>query len=50
MAVTVRSRSCLHIEKYNFNELVLKIFYLIVFRCINCPVTPKYTSEELIAK
>ena len=50
MAVTVRSRGCLHIGKCNSNELVLKIFYLIVFSCINCPVTAKYTSEEHIAK
>ena len=51
MGVVAKSRSSFHIEKYDFNNLVLnKIFYLVIFNCINLPVTAKYTSEKLIAK
>ena len=51
MGVVAKSRSSLHIEKCHFNKLVLnKIFYLVVFNCINLPFTAKYTSEKLIAK
>ena len=51
MAVVARSISSLHKEKYDFNKLVLnKILYLVVFSCVNLPVTVKYTSEKLIAK
>ena len=49
MAVAAKSKSSLHIEECDLKELVLdKIFYLVVFSCINCPLTPKYTSENLI--
>ena len=51
MGVAAKSRSSLHIEKYDFKELVLNtIFYLVVFNCVNLPLTAKYTSEKLIAK
>ena len=51
MAVVARSISSLHKEKYDFNKLILnKILYLVVFSCVNLPVTAKYTSEKLIAK
>ena len=51
MAVVAKSRSSLDIEKCDFNMLVLnKIFYLVVFSCINLPLNAKYTSEKLIAK
>ena len=51
MAVVAKSRSSLHKEKCDFNELVLnKILFLVVFSCINLPLTAKYKSEKLIAK
>ena len=51
MAVAVKSRSSLHIEKYDFNELVLnKLLYLVFFSCINGPVPVKCLSLELITK
>ena len=51
MAVVAKSRNSLHKEKCDFNELVLnKILYLVVFSCINLPLTAKYKSEKLIAK
>ena len=51
MGVAAKSRSSLHIKKYDFNKLVLNtIFYLVVFNCVNLPLTAKYTSEKLIAK
>ena len=51
MAVVAKSRSSFHKEKFDFNKLVLnKILYLVIFSCINLPVTERYTSEKLIAK
>ena len=51
MAVVAKSRSTLHKEKYDLNKLVLnKILYLVVFSCINLPITAQYTSEKCIAK
>ena len=51
MAAAAKPRISLHIEKCDSNTLVLnKIFYLVVFSCINLPFTEKYTSEKLIAK
>ena len=51
MVVVAKFRRSLHIEKFDFNRLVFsKIFYLVVFSCINLPLTAKYTSEKLIAK
>ena len=51
MAVVTKSRSSLHAEKCEFNKLVLnKIFYLVVFSCINLPLTAKYIFEKLIAE
>ena len=51
MALAAKSRSSLHIEKCDFNELVLnKIFYLVAFSCINPPLTATHTSEKLNAK
>ena len=47
MAVAAKLRSSLRKEKCDFNKLVLnKIFYLVVFSCINLPPTAKYTSEK----
>ena len=44
-------RSILHIERCDFNELVLnRMFYLFVFRCKDLPLTVKYTSERLVAR
>ena len=38
-------------KKCDFNKLILnKIFYLVVFSCINLPLTAKDTSEQFIAK
>ena len=49
--VAVKSRSSLHIEKYDFNVLVLNtIFCLVVFSYINCPPAAKCTSENLLSK
>ena len=49
--VAAKSRSSLHIEKYDFNGLVLNtIFFLVIFRYINCPLTAKCTSENLLSK
>ena len=49
MVVVAKSRSSLHIEKCDFDELILnKIFYLVTFSCINLPLTVKYTSESLL--
>ena len=51
MAGVAKSRSSLHIEKSDFDMVVLnKIFYLVIFSCINLPLTAKYTSEKLISK
>ena len=51
MAVVAKSTSSLHKEKCDFNKLVLnKILYLVVLSCIKLALTPKYTSEKLIAK
>ena len=51
MGVVAKSRSSLHKEKWDFKKLVLKkILYLLVFSCINLPLTAKYTSEKFIAK
>ena len=51
MTVVAKSVSILHKEKCDLNKLVLnKIFYLVVFSCINLPLTAKYTSVKLIAK
>ena len=50
MAVAAKSRSFPK-EKRDFNKLVFnKIFYLVVFSCINYPINAKYTFEKLIAK
>ena len=47
MAAAAKSRSSLHIEKCNFNELVLnKKFYLVVFSSINRPLIANYKSEH----
>ena len=47
MAAVAKLRSSLHKEKCDFNKLVLnKIFYLVVFSCINLPLTAKYKSEN----
>ena len=49
MAVVAKSRSRNVKEKCDFNQLVLnKILYLVVFNCINLPLTAKYTSEKFI--
>ena len=41
------SHSLLQREKPDFNKQMFnKIFYLIVFSCINCPLTAEYTSEK----
>ena len=51
MAAVAKSRGSLHKEKCDFNKLVLnKILYLVMSSCISLPLTPKYTSEKLIAK
>ena len=51
MAVVAKSRSSMHIEKCDFNKLVLnKIFYLVVSNCINLRLAAKYISEKLFAK
>ena len=51
MAVTAKWRSSLYIEKSDINKLVFnKIFYLVIFSCIDLPATAKYTSEKFIAK
>ena len=51
MAAVAKSRNSLHKEKCDFNKLVLnKIFYLVVFSCINLPLTAKYTSEKPIVE
>ena len=51
MAVVTKSRSSLHKEKYDFSNPVLnKKLYLVVFSCINLPLTAKFTHEKLIAK
>ena len=48
MAVIAKSRSSLHKDKCDFNKIVLKkILYLVVFSCINLPLTAKYTSGKL---
>ena len=47
MAAAAKSRSSLHIEKCNFNELVLnKKLYLVVFSSINRPLIANYKSEH----
>ena len=49
MAVAGKSRSSFHIEKCDFNEVILnKMFYFVVLICINCPLTEKYISEKPI--
>ena len=49
--MAVAAKSSLHMEKCDFKELGLnKIIYLVVFSCINRPLTAKYTSEKLIVK
>ena len=51
MVVVASSRISLYNEKFDFNKLVLnKKLYLVIFSCINLPITAKYTSEKLIAK
>ena len=51
MAAVAKSRGSLHKEKCDFNKLVFnKILYLVVFSCINLPLTARYTSEKIIAK
>ena len=51
MTVATKSRRSLHIEKCDFNELILnKVFYLVLFSCINYRLTAKYTFGKLIAK
>ena len=51
MTVVAKSRGSLHKEKCDFHKLVLnKILYLVVFSCINLPLTARYTSEKLIVK
>ena len=51
MAVAVKSRSCLHREKYDFSDPDLdKIMYLIVFSCINVLLAAKYIPEKFIAR
>ena len=51
MAVTANSDSSLHIEEFDFNQLLSnKMFYLVLFNCIKCPPTAKYTTEEFITK
>ena len=49
MTVVAKSRCSLHKEKCGFNKLVLnKILSLVVFGCINLPLTVKYTSEKFL--
>ena len=44
-------KSSLHLEKCDFNKLFShNILYLVVFSCINLPLTAKSTSEKLIAR
>ena len=51
MAIVAKSIRILHKEKCDLNKLVLnKIFYLVIFGCINLPLTAKYASEKLITK
>ena len=50
MAVAAKARCIVDIEKCEINKPVLKnIFYLVVFSCINIPLTVKYISEKLLA-
>ena len=49
VAAKPKSRTSFHIEKCDFNELVLnKIFYFVVFNCRNRLATVKYTSNLLL--
>ena len=51
MALVAKSRSSLHKEKCDFNELILnKVLELVVSSCINLPLTAKYTSEKVIPR
>ena len=50
LGVAAKSRSFFHIKKCYFNKLVFWKNYLVVFKCINCTFTAKYTSEKFIAK
>ena len=34
----------------NLDKSMNKIFYFLLFCCINCPLTPKYASIRLITK
>ena len=46
-----KSSSSLHIEKCDFTYQILsKLFYLVLFSCMNYHLTAKYKTEKRIAK
>ena len=51
MAAVRKSSSSLHIEECDFTWLILsKIFYLVLFICINYHVNAKWKIEKVIVK
>ena len=51
MAVAGKPSSSLHLEECDFTELIWsKIFYLVLFSCMNCHLTTKYKAENLLKK
>ena len=51
MTATGKSSSSSHIEELDFTKIILsKIFYLVVFSCLNYHLIAKYKTEKRIAK